>query len=229
MYSVILLVAGTGSRMGLGYNKALYQISGKTIVEHSIQVFLEDENCGQIVMVTSNADLDQMQALFKREEKVEIVLGGKMRQDSVCEGLKYVKEDVVLVHDGARPFVTREMVNQCYLTAKSGIAGLLAIPVKDTIKKVRLADTPLVASTLDRSELVAAQTPQFAPTPILRMAHACAKAEGFVGTDDVHLIERYTDMKVKVLPGSPMNVKFTTPEDIVFFEYVLSKSNDFGN
>lgn len=223
MYSVILLVAGTGSRMGLGYNKALYQILGKTIAQHSAQVFLNDQRCRQIVLVTSEVDSDQMRELFDQEAKVEFVIGGETRQESVYKGLEHVKEEIVLVHDGARPLVTKEMVEQCYLTAKSGVAGLLAVPVKDTIKRVNPIDESLISCTLDRNELVSAQTPQSAPTEALRQVHELAKAEGFVATDDVHLIEKYTDLEIKILAGSPMNVKFTTPEDIAFFEYVFSK------
>ena len=225
MYSVILLVAGTGSRMGLGYNKALYQISGKTIAEHSAQVFLNDERCRQIMLVTSEADANQMKALFSGEAKVEFVIGGDTRQESVCKGLEYVKEEIVLVHDGARPFITQEMITGCYEVAKAGEGALLAVPVKDTIKKMDSENDTLVSHTLDRSELMSAQTPQSAPTHVLRLAHGRAKVERFIGTDEAHLIEKYTDTKVKVVQGGHMNLKFTTPEDIAYFEYVMMQSN----
>ena len=223
MYSVIITAAGSGTRMDLGYNKIFYMIDGRTIVERSVERFLEDKRCAQIVVTAAAVDIDRVQALFKQELKVHVCLGGDTRQASVCSGLAHVSETVVMVHDGARPFVKQRMLDDCYEIANAGEAGVVSVLIKDTIKQTNPNDRWLVDKTLNRDELIAVQTPQSAPTEALRLAHEKAKADGFIATDDVNLIEKYTDIPVKAIKGSYTNLKLTTKEDIDMFEYFLSK------
>jgi len=223
MYSVIITAAGSGTRMDLGYNKIFYVISGKTIIERSVELFLQDDRCSQIIMTASDVDFEQVQQIFKHESKVHVCLGGDTRQGSVCNGLKHVTEDVVMVHDGARPFLKQRMIDDCYMIAKGGDAGVVSVLIKDTIKQTNPNDKWLVDKTLNRDELIAVQTPQSAPTKILQEAHEKANLEGFIATDDVNLVEKYMDVPVRAIKGSYTNLKFTTKEDIDMFEYFLSK------
>ncbi len=125
MYSAMVLAAGIGSRMGLGYNKMLYEIKGAPVIIHTIKKFLNDATCGQIVLVVNEIEINTMQQLLSEanlmDERIEIVKGGKERQYSVYNGLQVINQDIVLVHDGARPFVTSEMIQKCYELAASGV------------------------------------------------------------------------------------------------------------
>jgi len=223
MYSAIVTAAGSGSRMGLGYNKIFYKIFGKTIVEYGVDLFLKDPNCSQVVVTTAKDDFAQMATIFAHEAKIQLVVGGFTRQDSIYRSLQMVKEPLVLVHDSSRPFVTQQMVDDCCEVVRLGKGAVVAVKVKDTIKTVAIADQKSIETTLDRSMLVAAQTPQAFSTAVLTAAYEAARSAGFVGTDDASLVEKYTKTKICVVAGNYQNVKFTTPEDIAYFEFLLGK------
>ena len=211
MYSAIVLAAGIGSRMGLGYNKMLHQIKGQPVVVHTIKKFLNDVTCGQVVLVVNELEIETMQQLLSdagvKNPRIEIVSGGSERQYSVYHGLQVVREEVVLVHDGARPFVTQQMISECFELAKKGHPSIVAVPVKDTMKRVVNG--------------VVVQTPQAAPTELLKKAHEAAKKTHFLGTDEASLIEKYTDIPVCVVKGAYTNIKLTTPEDLLMAEQLL--------
>ena len=118
MYSALILAAGIGSRMELGYNKMLYLLQGQPVVIHTMKKFLSDANCSQVILVVNELEVDIIRQVLAEanmnDDKIEIVKGGSERQYSVYNGLQVVREEVVLVHDGARPFVTHEMITQCY-------------------------------------------------------------------------------------------------------------------
>jgi 2-C-methyl-D-erythritol 4-phosphate cytidylyltransferase len=149
-----------------------------------------------------------------------LVPGGADRQASVCAGLAAapVETDVVLVHDGARPLVTPEIVNAAIRVAATEGAAVVAVPVTDTIKVADVDDR--VAETPPRGRLWAAQTPQAFRAGWLRAAHARALADGFRGTDDSSLVERM-GRPVRLVPGSPENLKITTTADLVRAEQIL--------
>ena len=109
-YSAIVLCAGKGSRSGLTYNKMLYRFKNKTVYEMTMEIFLNDERCKQIVVVTKEEELDDLKNLIS-SKKIDYVFGGKERQDSVYNGLQVVKEDYVLIHDGARPYLKKENID----------------------------------------------------------------------------------------------------------------------
>lgn len=225
MYAAIVLSAGIGSRMGLGYNKMLYEIKGQPIVIHTLMKFLKDDNCGQLILVVNKAELNAMKDLLVqanlKDSRIQIVEGGSERQYSVYNGLQKVTEEVVLVHDGARPFVTQRMIDECYHQALSGHSSIVAVPVKDTIKRVvnhQVVETP------DRSQMYAIQTPQAAPTSLLKQAHECANEAGFLGTDESSLIEKYTKTPVNIVQGDYTNIKLTTPEDLVMANQLMKGS-----
>lgn len=221
MYSVIILAAGTGSRMGLGYNKMLYPLAGTPVIVRTVQRFKADPACCQIIVVANPEELQEISAIVGG---VLLVAGGRERQDSVYQGLLAVSEEIVLVHDGARPFVSPEMIAGCLdFAAKQG-AAVVGVPVKDTIKQV--AKSGNVIQTLERSNLFAVQTPQAALTQLLKQSHEAAQKDGFLGTDEASLIEKYTDVPVMMVPGAYTNIKLTTPEDLLLAERILEGEKD---
>lgn len=211
MYTALIVAAGSGSRMGLGYNKMLFQLqNGKTILETTVEVFHKDERCGQIVVVASASDKEAYQALFPDIE-ITYVLGGATRQESVYHGLKKTTQEQVLIHDGARPWLDAESIDRLLACLKDHPACLLMVPVKDTIKEVRAGK---VVQTFDRSTLWQAQTPQAFSTSLILNCHEKAIKEHKEATDDAQLVELCSDEQVLVVQGSYENKKVTTIEDI---------------
>lgn len=209
-YSAIILCAGKGSRTKLGYNKIFYVLHNKTIYEHTLSIFLTDYNCRQIIVVSSKEDLDAFKKL-STDPKITFVVGGKERQDSVRQGLTAVTEDLVLIHDGARPFLTKGAINDLITSLREVKASLLMVPCKDTIKEVK---DGFVVKTLVRDTLMQAQTPQAFHTKVIKEAHQKAKENNYYGTDDCQLVEEFTNYAVKVILGDYNNKKITTPEDL---------------
>lgn len=213
-YSAIILAAGSGSRMAAQKNKIFLNLGHKAIFEYSLDLFLSDPDCLEILLV---GKLEE-QANFSKflSHTVRFILGGAERQDSVRHALAEVTSDYVMIHDGARPFVT--LLHLTLLKAKEN--AILAVPVKDTIKQV----TPLheINETVPRDDLWAAQTPQFFKTDLIRKMHHTAALENFLGTDDASLVEKYAQDAVTIVTGSYENIKITTPEDLIFGEAILA-------
>ena len=200
-YSLILLCAGSGKRTGLKYNKIFYKINNQTVYEMNISHFLEDNRCKQIIVVTKENEIDDV-LNFGAEWAV---------QDSVYEGLQKVKENHVFIHDGARPYVSKQSINDLVECLKTYDAGLLMVPCKDTIKEVKEG---IVVKTLKRETLMQAQTPQVFKSEDIKVAYQKAKDEGYVATDDSQLFERYIDKDIKAVLGDYSNLKITTQEDL---------------
>ena len=209
-YSLILLCAGSGKRTGLHYNKIFYKINGQTVYEMNISHFIDDQRCQQIIVVTKKEEIDDLKALLSNE-KIEYVFGGKERQDSVYEGLQHVREKYVFIHDGARPYVSKQSIDDLVMCLQNYHAGLLMVPCKDTIKEVT---DGFVVKTLKRESLMQAQTPQVFYTDLIKKAYQQAKDEGFMATDDSQLFEKYIDEPIKVVTGDYSNIKITTQEDL---------------
>ena len=223
MYTVIIPASGSGSRMGLGYNKLFHKISYRTIIEHTVAVFSNDIKCSQIIITARKDELFKMRDLFERRQRIEIVTGGSTRQESIVNALSHVREKVVLIHDGARPFVTQSLIDSCYDIAEQGFSAIVAVSPKDTIKKRHPSRLDIVDRTLPRDELVCVQTPQAFPTDVLQKAHQLAQYAGLEATDDAMLVENYIDIPVKIVEGDHRNIKFTTPDDIPYFEFLMEK------
>lgn len=221
MYTLIIPAAGQGKRMGAGKNKLFLQLDDAPIIIHTLRAFEKDEQCRQIILAINERERSYFEELFQTyhiQKDIQFVQGGNERQDSVYNALMYVREgEYVLVHDGARPFVTKKMIEDILQMAKEKGASICAVPVKDTIKKV-MHDA--VVETVERSQLRAVQTPQGFHVPILLGAHESAKQAGFLGTDDASLVERLSK-EVGVVEGSYYNIKVTTPEDLVIAESFL--------
>ena len=227
MNGVVIVAAGTGSRMNMGINKQFIKLEGKEIIAYTIEKFYNNSNIEDIVVVVKEDESD----FFKKEildkynfKNVKIAYGGKERQDSVYNGLKLLDEkcDVVLIHDGARPFVSDEIIDTCIEEVKEHKAIVVGVPVKDTIKVIdndkNIVDTP------NRSVLWAVQTPQTFDYNILIHAYKDAFKNGFYGTDDAMLVERI-GYKVKMVEGSYNNIKITTQEDLSMGSQILSVQN----
>jgi 2-C-methyl-D-erythritol 4-phosphate cytidylyltransferase len=224
---VIALIpaAGMGKRMGAGINKQYLLLQGKPILAHTVEVFERAPLVDDIYLVIPEAEIP-----FCREQVVErygftkvrrIVPGGAERQHSVLNGLRAVvdagDDDVVLIHDGVRPFVPVQVLERAVEAAAAHDGALVAVPAKDTVKTV--ADG-VVRDTPSRESIWLAQTPQAFRYGVIRAAHEIAEAEGFLGTDDAMLVERL-EKEVHIVMGDYRNIKITTPEDLILAEAFL--------
>lgn len=209
-YSAIVLCAGRGSRSGLNYNKLLYRFEEKTVYEMTMEIFLKDDRCQQIVVVTKKDEINDLKKLITTN-KITYVFGGTERQDSVYNGLQVVNQEYVLIHDGARPYLKIENIDDILRCLNDNPACLLMVPVKDTIK---VCKEGTVVETLPRSVLMQAQTPQAFKTELIKDCYRLAKDANFVATDDASLVEKFKDIDVTVVIGSYENIKITTPDDL---------------
>ena len=200
--SVIIGGAGKGTRMGSQIPKQFLSLGGKTILERAYQAF-KIPSVDEIVVVTQEEYMDRTKVLLR---DAKVVKGGKERQDSIYMGLKAVDNaDIVLVHDGARPFVDEKTIERVLAGALEEGACICAVKPKDTIRSQE--------KTLKRDELFLVQTPQGFSYDMLLRAYEKAYSEDFYGTDDASLVDRLGE-KVKIVEGSYENIKITTKEDL---------------
>lgn len=224
MVTAIIAAAGSGRRMGRDINKVFIPLAGRPTLEYSIRTL---ESCSSItnliVIAAPGEEQDVEQILLETINKPwKVVPGGSERQYSVANALKAVTGDteVVVIHDGARPLVTPESIEEAIAAAFEFDAAIVAVPVKDTMKIVD--DAEFVAGTLDRSTIWSIQTPQAFRTSVLKEAYKRAEQDGILATDDAALVENM-GLKVKVVRGSYQNLKVTTPEDLIMAQALLGK------
>jgi 2-C-methyl-D-erythritol 4-phosphate cytidylyltransferase len=227
--AVIALIpaAGMGRRMNAGINKQYLQLAGMPIVARTVAVFQQDDRVDHVYLVIPEAEIPycRREVVYAHGlDKVRaIVAGGSERQHSVLNGLRALPspadDDIIIIHDGVRPFVTTDMIQRSIDSARINDGALVAVPVKDTIKVVR---DGLVRETPLRESLWQAQTPQTFRYGIIRNAHERAAAEGYLGTDDASLVERLGG-SVAVIMGDYRNIKITTPEDLLLGEAFLKQ------
>jgi 2-C-methyl-D-erythritol 4-phosphate cytidylyltransferase len=218
----IIVAAGRGVRFGRP--KQLVEVAGRPLIAWSIATFGSMREIDDLVIATEPEHVEGMQRLaatWAQRLTTRVVPGGATRQESVRAGLAAVPAgcDAVFVHDGARPLVQVEDVRSGIEAVRPGVAALLAAPVVDTIKVVPPGGR-VVTRTLDRRELWAAQTPQFATLADLRRAHEAALWENFEATDDAALLER-AGIEVVVVPVSGENFKVTVRGDRDLAETIL--------
>lgn len=222
--SAIVVAAGSGSRMNAGINKQYMLLGGKPVLAYTLEAFERSELISEIIVVINNEEHKQFEDCilipYKFSKIKSVTYGGSTRQESVYNGLIKVTEEIeiVAVHDGARPFVTPDIISNSITAAERSGAACTGVPVKDTIKKAD--QNRIVEETPDREFLWAIQTPQTFKKEILINAHEKAKADGFSGTDDSVLVERL-GYKVQMVMGSYSNIKITTPEDLAFAEALI--------
>jgi 2-C-methyl-D-erythritol 4-phosphate cytidylyltransferase len=209
--------------MGGGVRKQYMEVGGEPILLRAVRAFTAHPGIGAVVVVLPAEDAASPPA-WLLELGVTIVAGGEERGDSVWNGLLATPEDAetVLVHDGARPFVTTDVIGRVLEAARSG-ATLAALPVTDTLKEVAADGT--VVATPDRARFWQAQTPQGFPRAVILEAHRRARAEGVRATDDVALCERY-GIPVRVVEGAADNLKVTRPADLAVAEALARRLPD---
>jgi 2-C-methyl-D-erythritol 4-phosphate cytidylyltransferase len=228
-YQVIIPAAGQGKRMGAGKNKLLLTLEATPILIHTLKVFEADPECTGIILAIHPDDEQEFKSLLNEygiHKVSSLVTGGKERQDSVYNGLMAVSslDGIVLVHDAARPFIKIETIHKLVDAASKDGGAIVAVPVKDTIKK---AANNQVSETVERSSLWSVQTPQAFRVSVLLEAHNKAAREQFIGTDESSLVERIPH-PVSIIEGDYDNIKLTTPEDLYFAEAILRKRNESG-
>jgi len=222
----IIPAAGLGLRMRSDTEKPYIMIGGRSILAHTLSVFEACPAVDGYVLVVEPARVQSCRALFSETagacpKLAKVVAGGSTRQESVYLGLMALDGDTgsVLIHDAARPCVEQEALEASVLGCARYGAVISATPSTDTMKIIRDGK---VEATPDRSTLWRAQTPQTFPYRVLRTAHEQAREEGYTGTDDAELVER-AGYVVRVLEGSPDNIKLTTAEDLEIAERILRR------
>ena len=219
----IIPAAGRGKRIGASVPKQFLEIQGKPLLHHTLTVFASCKLIDYVVLVMPRADVDEMGEdwLNKYEIVREVVVGGEQRQDSVYNGFNSLEEgtDIVVVHDGVRPFTTPQMITATVEAAQQHGAAITAIPVSDTVKQ---AADGFVKQTVSRDGLWRVQTPQAFQRGLLQQAFKKAKKDSYYGTDEGSLVE-YLGERVKIVPGSELNIKITRKEDLVLGESLLSR------
>ena len=223
--TAVIVAAGKGKRMGTDISKQFLPLCGKEILTHTVEVFEKADRIRDIVLVTGTDSLQDVQDMvweYGWQKVISVVAGGKERQDSVWNGLQAVSEDteIVLIHDGVRPFVTEEILDLSIETAVEMGGCAAGVPAKDTIKVCNSEN--IAIDTPDRSTLWQIQTPQTFRKELIVKAYEQAKAEGFLGTDDASLAEN-SGYSVKVIMGSYRNIKITTKEDLLIGEAFLKE------
>ena len=178
---------------------------------------LREAGCNPIVLVVPSGEIDNARVAIGSDDGITIVEGGDTRQASVAAGLECVNTEIVLVHDGARPFIDKDLVSRLIEALTGADAVIPVVPIGETIKEV---DDAVVVRTVDRTGLATAQTPQAFVTERLKEAHARAREESFVGIDDAELVERYGGT-VRKVRGSQTNIKLTWPEDFALAEAMM--------
>jgi 2-C-methyl-D-erythritol 4-phosphate cytidylyltransferase len=220
--SVIVLAAGKGQRLKSRVSKPLVKVGAKPLLAYSLKAFARNPRVHEIIVVVSQSNARAVSVMLKdfHPAKIKkIILGGKRRQDSVSNGLKSLdaKADLVIIHDAARPFITKEMIDNIMREASEAGAAIAAVPVKATIKEV---SGDYVKKSLERSSLWEIQTPQVFKRSLIQQAYErFGKCDV---TDDAMLVERM-GVKPRVVYGSYTNIKVTTPEDLVIAEAIAKK------
>lgn len=222
-YTVMIPAAGSGKRMGAGQNKLFLKIGEHPILYHTVGVFREDPDCEEVIMAVKpeeQAEIEEILAPHMQVKPITFVEGGGERQNSVAACIAaYSGEGVVLVHDAARPFLNSSVIEELVQTASEKGAAIAAVKAKDTIK---YAENGVVQETVDREKLWLVQTPQAFRYELLREASESASREGFLGTDESMLVERFGH-EVRVVESSYDNVKMTTQEDLAIGEILLAR------
>jgi 2-C-methyl-D-erythritol 4-phosphate cytidylyltransferase len=245
---VIIPAAGLGTRMGpvpgtkskatqAALSKQFTDLGGTPILIHTLRKFAAIDAVSEIWIALRENEITGFRARLEsealgaeakdiRKKKVELVVGGEHRQQSVEHALNAVSaapDDIVLVHDAVRPFVTAEIIGAVIEAAKKYGAAIAGLPAVDTVKQVeRTAEGAVIKATIPRVGVVLAQTPQGFRYGLIKKAFDEASADGFMGTDESSLAER-AGHEVAVVMGSARNIKITSPGDMELAEFYLKR------
>ena len=234
----IIPAAGLGTRMAPpstdkpAASKQFAELRGVPILVRTLLKFAKPEEISAIHVALRKGEIATFRERLQSEKseilrkKVVLLEGGEHRQQSVANALAGISaspDDIVLVHDAVRPFVTAEIIGEVAAAAKKYGAAIAGIPAVDTVKQVdRTAEGALIKATIPREKIVLAQTPQGFRYEVLKKAFDEAAADGFMGTDEASLVER-SGHPVAVVMGSPRNIKITTPADLGLAEFYLQE------
>jgi 2-C-methyl-D-erythritol 4-phosphate cytidylyltransferase len=238
---VIIPAAGLGTRMASAAKgkkpaatKQFSELGGVPILIHTLRRFAASPEVSEIYIALRGNEIEGFRARLEKEakdilrKKIRLVEGGEHRQHSVANAIASVAasdDDIVLVHDAVRPFVTEEIIRDVIRAAEKYGAAIAALPAVDTVKQVeRTSDGALIVATIPRERVVLAQTPQGFRYGVLKKAFDEAAADGFVGTDEASLVER-SGHAVAVVMGSARNLKITTPGDMELAEFFLKSGS----
>lgn len=235
---MIIPAAGLGTRMASApsgkkpaASKQFAELVGTPIVIHTLRKFAASSEVKEIWVALRASEMEGFRKLLENEgkdlrsKKIQVVEGGEHRQHSVANAIVAITalpDDIVLVHDAVRPFVTEEIIRDVIRAAQKYGAAIAGVPAVDTVKQVeRTAEGALITATVPRERVVMAQTPQGFRYEVIKKAFDEATADGFLGTDEASLVER-SGHEVAVVMGSPRNIKITTPADLELAEFYLS-------
>ena len=236
---VIIPAAGLGTRMASAPSgkkpaatKQFAELAGTPILIHTLRKFASSPEVTEICLALRPNEIEPFRKRLDKDakdvfkKKIQLVEGGEHRQQSVANAITAITaqaDDIVLVHDAVRPFVTEEIIHDVIQAAQKYGAAIAGIPAVDTIKEVqRTAEGAVITATVPREKVVQAQTPQGFRYEVLKKAFDEATADGFMGTDEASLVER-SRHEVVVVMGSPRNIKITTPADLELAEFYLGK------
>ncbi|MDD5584300.1 MAG: 2-C-methyl-D-erythritol 4-phosphate cytidylyltransferase [Candidatus Omnitrophica bacterium] len=220
----VIVCAGQGKRFGRSIDKTIFPLEGKPLFYHSVSVFSAVKEITQIVLVLRKEHFALAQRLISAlgSRRVSLVEGGKERNDSVCQGLSVLDADIthVLIHDGARPFVSSGLVKRLIRELKKFPAVICGLPCRDTVKKVRGG---FIEKTLNREKIFLAQTPQCFKLEALKKAFCSLRGKKV--SDDAQVLE-LAGKRVKMIEGESRNFKLTYPQDVSLAEAILKIEED---
>jgi 2-C-methyl-D-erythritol 4-phosphate cytidylyltransferase len=222
----IIPAGGSGKRMKSNVSKQYMLLEGMPIIARTLKVFQASSAINDIFLVVPVKDIQYVQKKIITQYGIskvkQILAGGRERQDSVKNGLDAVTQDydIVLVHDGVRPFVSLKLIDQVVQGGLENSAIAVGVPVNDTVKRVYTDG--YIIETLKREGLWLTQTPQAFRRDVIKQAYRIAYRDNFYGTDDTSLVERI-GVRVKILVGSYENIKITTMEDLALAVYIMKK------
>lgn len=214
-FTAIITAGGTSSRFG-NTNKLLEKIHGKEIIKYTVEAFIT-AGIKEIIICANQSIMGILVQMFEGFTQVKIVEGGNTRQASVFNGIKAANADYVLIHDGARPMVTQEIINKTISAVREKKAVVVMTKTVDTIKEVD--ETGKIIRTIDRSKLYNTQTPQAFEYSLIQSAHEKLKGQNF--TDDAGMVE-FLGGDVYIVDGDYRNIKVTTKSDLALAEIYLN-------
>jgi 2-C-methyl-D-erythritol 4-phosphate cytidylyltransferase len=213
--SAIILMAGNSTRYG-NKNKNLETLNNQPVILYSINEFIKNKDIDEIIIVTKKEDINKLSKILPEDKNIRITTGGKERRDSVYNGLKIAKNDIVIIHDGARPNIKQSYINNCLKEMANYDGCTVGVKTKDTIKIVNKKNE--VVETTERINTYQIQTPQVFKKDILLKLHETNRKENI--TDDCMLLEQ-AGYPVKVIDGDYSNLKITTKEDLSILEILM--------
>ncbi|MFO7968868.1 MAG: IspD/TarI family cytidylyltransferase [Bacillota bacterium] len=216
MFSVIILGGGKGERLKLGYNKVLYKIKGKTLLEYAADKFINDKDFSEIIIVIDETNINTINKIFT-DKKIKIVLGGINRQTSVYNGLKMVTNNFVIIHDGARPNVGLDEIQKIKENVKKGPCTLYT-SVKEATVEMK---NNIIKGYINRDKIALIKTPQGFKTTEIKTAYKLANENKKQYTDDASLLFYEMNKEVKLINGNENNIKVTTEFDLNIMEDLL--------